>query len=590
VQAGYTIFIDSDGKIKARNTVTGIIDYQSTDAAAVLQRAIDALSSTGGLITLRSGTYIWESVPALPKDLPNWLKIVGESRVIIKLTEKGPRAFDFHKTADYDTFRNIWLEGLTVDCNNVGGKHHVVLGSYINGSPQTRINIQHIVVRDITTINVPVDPSPWIDGESFARTHRMNIGIVVFHPAPGETQTNIQDILIENCDFRGGNYGVGVYGGGFYATGLNIFVDNVRIYHCRHTLLSVPASIFDSANFHVVGRGFGGYVHIADCVGFYSGDVGVEVNAATYAVVERCVIEDAANCAFYHGNYNNPKEPALQSITFKDCKAKKTSLDSSRHGYGFRVTTASMGTFDKLNVAIGNVTIDGCSYFTSKPATATVQGEAISIVVNSGLNAAIIRNFGAEITEVNYGAASVLSNVAIYVQAFGGEQKTDIRIQGCNILVKGARQVGAGELNYCGIFLSGYRFFTIEDVSVLMSVTNMADYTQQAIDVGYDTSNLDGTISRVGITSIVSDKRAIGITIRGTTTLTIGKQIRIEDCDFSGLPPSGTEVSFRDPTNAAKTYFDGNMLNPLSAKGAVATSSIASVYARQLLAKLFRLT
>jgi len=554
VQAGYTIFIDSDGKIKARNAVTGIIDYQSAAAAAVLQRAIDALSSTGGLITLRSGTYVWESVPALPKDLPHWLKIVGETGVTIRLTGNGPRAFDFSKTADYDTFQHIWLEGFTVDCNNVGGRHHVVLGSYIDGFPQTRINIQHIVVRNISTVNVPVDSSPSL------YTYRWNIGLWVFHPVPGERQTNIQDILIEDCDFRGGNYGVGVLGGGFYATGLNVFVDNVRIYRCRHTLLSVPVNTFISANVHVVGRGFGGYVHVADCVGFYSGDVGIEVNAATDALVENCTVEDAANCAFYHGNYNYPKELALQTIAFRNCKARKISLGSSLLGHGFRVTTATMGdgTFDKLNVPIGNVTIDGCSYFTSKPSTVRVEGEAISIVPNSGLKAAIVRNFSAEITGVDYRATGVLSNMVIYVEACGGDQKTDVRIQSCDISVKGARQAETGELNYCGIFLSGCRFFTIEDVRVLMSVTNMADYTQKAIDIGCDTSILDGTIRGLAITSITSDKRATGITIRGTKSLTITEQIRIEYCDFSGLPLSGSEVSFRDPTNAAKTYLAAN--------------------------------
>lgn len=52
---GYTIFIDGS-TIKAVNALTGAVDYSGTDAATVIQAAIDALTS-GGRIFIRAGSY-----------------------------------------------------------------------------------------------------------------------------------------------------------------------------------------------------------------------------------------------------------------------------------------------------------------------------------------------------------------------------------------------------------------------------------------------------------------------------------------------------------------------------------------------------
>lgn len=54
--ATYVIFKD-DSNIKARNGTTGHIDYSGTDAATVIQAAIDALGSNGGKIYIAKGQY-----------------------------------------------------------------------------------------------------------------------------------------------------------------------------------------------------------------------------------------------------------------------------------------------------------------------------------------------------------------------------------------------------------------------------------------------------------------------------------------------------------------------------------------------------
>jgi len=59
ITSSYTVFIDpADGNlVKAHNSATGAIDYSSPDAATVIQNALDALASTGGLVQLKAGVY-----------------------------------------------------------------------------------------------------------------------------------------------------------------------------------------------------------------------------------------------------------------------------------------------------------------------------------------------------------------------------------------------------------------------------------------------------------------------------------------------------------------------------------------------------
>jgi len=52
----YTIFIDDDGLIKAKNGKTSVIDFQGTDPSTVIQLAVNALTN-GGIIFIKRGVY-----------------------------------------------------------------------------------------------------------------------------------------------------------------------------------------------------------------------------------------------------------------------------------------------------------------------------------------------------------------------------------------------------------------------------------------------------------------------------------------------------------------------------------------------------
>jgi hypothetical protein len=533
--------------IKAKNGITGKIDFSGTDAAAVLQRSINALSSTGGSIILRSGTYVWESVPALPKDLPNWLKIVGESGAIIKLTEKGPRAFDFNKVADYDTFQNIWLESFTVDCNNIGGKNHVVLGTYIGGFgsevTQTRINIQDIRIRCVNTVNVPVDPT--------TTNHRLNVWLAVKHPAPGETQTNIQRVLIEDCTFLGGNAGIGIIAerGGPAATGYNVFIDDIYINRCFHSMLTVPTTGFASSNFHIANFGFGGSCCIRDCYGEYSGDDGVEINSMTNALVENTTIRDAFQQPYYFTNKNNPARPTEQKITLRNCVAQRIGLTSTNdYDIGFFFKGSA-----ETHVPMGTVRLEDCQYYTH--GTSLGYGAAISVNTDDGMTALTIDGFKVAMDSITNTAGANMIR-AIYIYPRGGTLSTPVSIK--NVHLTAAGSVAGGTLEFLGMFLSGVMDLDIDDVTFDVNITHITNYGTTLIAIGSATSTIDGTIKRVKVLRCQDDPHPTGFSISGTATLTINNAMIIEQCDFAALGIN-REIIFEGVSNATKVYLNYNI-------------------------------
>lgn len=512
----YTMFIDTaDGnRTKAKNSLTGNIDYAGTDAAAVLQSVINGLARTGGLIVLAPGTYIWQSVPAFPKDLPSWLKIVGQNGATIRLTSSGPRAFDFKKTADYDTFRNIWIENILIDANNIGGKNHVVLGTYQAGSGQSRINIEGIVIRNITTTNVLVDPT--------MTNHRLNIFLVVSQPSSNEKQDYIKSVWIENCDLRGGNMGVVVAGSGPDATGLNVFIDNIHIENCRHSLLSVQNGSFFSSNFQVGSLGFGGYAHITGCYGEYSGDVGVEVNSMD-VLVENTIIRDAAGVAFFHTNYNNPQSGAEQRITFKNCEADKSSLPANQAGMAFYAQS-------RLSVPLGRLTFSNCTFHSSALPSFQYYGEALAISTSSGMTALTVDGLTSLMKGMAFPGGHHLLDL-IYIDVTGSTPL--VTLKNLDLVVQNSRETGSMTLN--GIDLEGNMLLDLDSAALDVNVANATRYGTRGIDLGEESATINGTISGFRIVHIGTDPNPRGIVVYGTATLTIPTMLTIKGCDFTAM-------------------------------------------------------
>ena len=141
--ASYVIFIDGS-TIKAVNGTTGIVDHLGTDAATVIQAAIDAAS---GAVLLRAGTYNIPDYTILYAR--NGSMLVGEgANTIIKRTGT-PSADNFLiyvvGTAETPLY-NVTISDLTLEGNEQSSVHGIRT-SYCERSLFTRLRIQNMGIE-----------------------------------------------------------------------------------------------------------------------------------------------------------------------------------------------------------------------------------------------------------------------------------------------------------------------------------------------------------------------------------------------------------------------------------------------------------
>jgi hypothetical protein len=112
-EASYVIFTDGT-TIKARNGATGAIDYSGTNASAVIQSAINALTS-GGKIFIKAGTYLINSTLYLGNNLV--LAGEGIDATVLKLADGAN--VDIIQNANFGVRNNynIVVTDLTLDGN-----------------------------------------------------------------------------------------------------------------------------------------------------------------------------------------------------------------------------------------------------------------------------------------------------------------------------------------------------------------------------------------------------------------------------------------------------------------------------------------
>src|SRR6266542_4854492 len=125
--------ITTDGaSVYARDSIGSIVS-SGTDAGAVLSAILPATGSLGADIAFGDGSFPWSTVPVLPSGITGGLRIRGSRGTKIVLSASAPRFLDPNRVVDYDIFLHLGIVDLLIDANNIGGKHHVVFGTYANG-------------------------------------------------------------------------------------------------------------------------------------------------------------------------------------------------------------------------------------------------------------------------------------------------------------------------------------------------------------------------------------------------------------------------------------------------------------------------
>lgn len=501
----------------------GALGDGTTDDATAIQAALTAgAAATKSIILFPAGkTYKISTSLTLPKDLSGFMVLSGYGATI-KLTSAAPRFLTFNRSADDETFKNFLVQGFDVDADNTTGKHHVVIGSFVSNATLQRINIERIIIRDIRAYNIPVDSTT-------ATSHRAGIWLGSYHTASGQGLNTIKDILIENVRLEGGNYGIFVGAAGPSGSGVNIKLDNIHIRRCYHSLLAVQTTVFSSANFHVGSRGYGGRVTITDCEGYYSGDVGIEVNAFTDALVDGCVIEDAANVAFFHASYQTTLGAQAQRTVFRNCEARRADLviAGTVNGIGYQVD-------DPDAREVGTVIYDGCSWYNTAATRKSAYGDAFHVSCN--VRRIAIKNFRYVVSGMNSGVAE---SYAMYFDLRGSPSV--LEIDGLDIYLAGTDS-SAGSLLWVGVFVIGTNVvLDLDRMTSRVSITGVGAQKTRQVELGRSTTALRGRIRRLAPLS-TNDTQPRGAVLRGTGTLTLDR-LHIEACDFSQLT-GGADVQF----------------------------------------------
>jgi hypothetical protein len=485
------------------------------------------------------------TVPAFNRNATGWQKIIGYGATIT-LSSGAPRAFDFNKVADSDKFSNIWLEGFTVDGNNLTDTptQHIIIGTIANGTTLTKISLDNIVIRNIKTVNVSVTL-----GQA-----RLNVWLVVKWVS-GHAAQIITNILIENLDLQGGNEGVAIGVDGDSGTLANVFIDNVCIHRCKHSMLAVPTASFPANHFQIGNFGYGGRCHIADCYGEYSADDGVEINAMAHALIEDCLMRDTWTGGYFLTNYNLPLKASgtqgaeEQLIVLRDCRDRRIELSSDAAHHGFTLQSESPS-----NEPLGSVTLDACEYYAT---TSHFQaGDAINVLPSYGLTKLTVSKFKCELDGIVASGGTVILN-PIYIGPTGSTAYASMN----DIEIIGTGNKTAGTIFSRIIDLEGTMAIDIDNVKIDVQIANGDNYGMNAIYIGNSTSTIQGNISRLYIARLGADAYPSGISIRGTATLTIPTSINISGCNLS-VCSQNQEINFADLTNVANVWLgQGNVFH-----------------------------
>jgi len=109
VSPSYIIF-KVGGMTYARNGLTGRVDFGGTDAAEVIQRAVDALEGKGGVIHLKAGEYVVDRTIQLKSNIV--LEGDGMGLTVLK---SSPGNYSFGTFIDVDSQSNVVVRRLTLN-------------------------------------------------------------------------------------------------------------------------------------------------------------------------------------------------------------------------------------------------------------------------------------------------------------------------------------------------------------------------------------------------------------------------------------------------------------------------------------------
>lgn len=569
----------------------------AANAAAAWESAIHAAQALsggkGGRVIAGNGlsySFSAGTVPQIQKNVPVDIDLNG---CTIVLSATCPRAFDPGPGAGgaitaYDTFTGITIRGGTIDANNTVGNHHVIFGSYINSTIQSYINFDHITIRNMKTINVTTSTT----------STRSNVSFFTSQNNSGEaTQTKITDIVVEDCDFSGGLFGVQAAGGHGYGLLGTTVVGAGQTLSATPITLTVAATAGASASgqFQVTGVGTVSYTGIGSGTTFTgctiaSGSLtpasGARVSTMNANIlVDRIRINrirhdtnvqppsfksagtvDLVSTAFggkdihvsnvYSANcwdvsievdgcercvidnftsVNAFNNPFLHSC-FNDGMDPNNMQNIWRDCTSYNTAMAGTEAFNAENsngVPLGDITLENCQAKWNWAGPVSVSGSLINMTLSC--RSLTITNFNAEVTGYTWtgAGAGFLFPIRINLSAGADGTVPTLRIRNMKVNVS-VSQTAAGKISTTMIGLAGTAFLDIDGLNFEYASVNSGGGSLNAACVCIDF----GVIAGSSLSGTVRGIRVRSIT--GDTTPTI---VQLESSANLTVP---TELTFAD--------------------------------------------
>jgi len=560
---GFSYRLQSDGTTVTAYNKSGSVVASGSDGGAVLQSVFTDMPAAGCSITFRNdgSPYPWATTPSLPQSISERLVIYGEGSTVT-LSATAPTFLKPGRIADFDTIKNVEISDFVIDRNDVviaNAGSAVVLGSGLQSQTQ-RLNWANICIRKIRTLNVPT-----FAGTSFIV---VNLDIISYHVNAGEgTQTSIQNVLVEDCDFtNGGNYGVRIGGLCVNANHCNVYVDTVEVQRVHHDtgVLNATGSLRGDVGVHIGAGGFGGTATVRDCTSNRSGDPGFEFDAIRTLLVENCYSTDARSCGFLLANFQDSDDPAAQIAVLRDCHSRIVNYD---------VTLNALNTGFILGNGsdYGTIKLKDCSVHTKQTAlntTADTQGWAAWCT--SSVARIVVDGFEMVMDNVTNSSSGGLR----FVYGLFLWPKSDCEISLKRIRISRAGTIGTSireRLITLGATAPGFTpTIGLEVDGITYSIAQTGGTTGATLwlfvlDNSAQIYNLrDALIQRLSVKAYsASDATPVGLLVGSQGSVTVQGQIRGSDLDFyklNGL--NGVTFSTSGgASNAAQTSIVGQVQN-----------------------------
>jgi hypothetical protein len=505
-------------------------------------------------IVFTPGVYQQNSAISLPVDLnANARLTISGYGATLKLTASAPRAFDIGRTANDQTFRNVVIEGLTVDAGNVGGRHHVLIGGYINGSDTlTRLNIENVVLRDLFITNVLTDSNTSVN-------HRLVVNLTCLHTSAtpnGEALNTIKHVRCHNVVIEGGNAGINILGGSSAGVSSNILLEDIVVDGCFWRGQSVPTTGFASSGVHIGNWGFCRHIKVTNCSFENGGDVGVEVNSAEDCSISHISARNVAGVAVLFRCSNTTSGLRYRAV-IEDVAMQWDSATGSLFPRAVSVFTDSGSTCDSVVVRGVRATLKnvGNSQFPPGFVYLTDQGDVRRIS---------LEDLYGEVAGVSYSSATGTSSTWVKVQESSTTTPLWLSIRDAYFRISGQVNTGGARYAFFGVYIPNCGSTS---TPVLLNVNNVTvdagsftalsgqNETLQGIML-IENSKVRGSITGLRVRGApVNDATPRGLYFSGT--FDIIDALYVKECDWIDLPAHDVQsniIPYSSSTLAGKLH------------------------------------